>query len=379
MPYRTIVVGTDGSPTASVAVEVAQKLAKRLRGTAGPRRGARRVRRVPAAAADGALRGRGARASEEGRRHRRADRRHAGGVDPRRRDQARRRPDRGREPWDGAGDPLPAGERSGLGRARRAVRPPHRGHDRSRRPPRTRASLLEDPGGDGRVRDGDRGRAQGVHARLRLRRLGDPRARGRSARRRDQARGGHVAETGGRGGPEADRRRRPRPADLRARRSRRRPTRRGRQQGDGRGPAVPRLGAEQGRARGALGRPDREDGGPLGRRSRRRPRRPGERGRTAAGRLPRRRGQHVRALATLHPHGLHGRLERQREDLGLPVSRVAVRRRRIRRARARVGAARTDRRVGDAGRRRGSRRVRRRAALVTRIGARRPRRGAAGS
>src|SRR5688572_20648349 len=32
MPYRTIVVGTDGSPTATVAVEVAQKLAKRLRG-----------------------------------------------------------------------------------------------------------------------------------------------------------------------------------------------------------------------------------------------------------------------------------------------------------------------------------------------------------
>jgi nucleotide-binding universal stress UspA family protein len=32
MSYRTIVVGTDGSPTASVAVEVAQKLARRLRG-----------------------------------------------------------------------------------------------------------------------------------------------------------------------------------------------------------------------------------------------------------------------------------------------------------------------------------------------------------
>ena len=32
MPYRTIVVGTDGSPTATVAVEVAQTLAKRLRG-----------------------------------------------------------------------------------------------------------------------------------------------------------------------------------------------------------------------------------------------------------------------------------------------------------------------------------------------------------
>ena len=32
MPYRTIVVGTDGSPTASVAVEVAQALTKRLRG-----------------------------------------------------------------------------------------------------------------------------------------------------------------------------------------------------------------------------------------------------------------------------------------------------------------------------------------------------------
>ncbi len=31
MSYRTIVVGTDGSPTASVAVEVAQKLAKRLK------------------------------------------------------------------------------------------------------------------------------------------------------------------------------------------------------------------------------------------------------------------------------------------------------------------------------------------------------------
>jgi 3-phenylpropionate/trans-cinnamate dioxygenase ferredoxin reductase subunit len=32
MPYRTIVVGTDGSPTATIAVEVAQALAKRLRG-----------------------------------------------------------------------------------------------------------------------------------------------------------------------------------------------------------------------------------------------------------------------------------------------------------------------------------------------------------
>ena len=32
MPYRTIIVGTDGSPTASVAVEVAQALTKRLRG-----------------------------------------------------------------------------------------------------------------------------------------------------------------------------------------------------------------------------------------------------------------------------------------------------------------------------------------------------------
>jgi 3-phenylpropionate/trans-cinnamate dioxygenase ferredoxin reductase subunit len=32
MPYRTIVVGTDGSPTATVAVEVAQKLTRRLRG-----------------------------------------------------------------------------------------------------------------------------------------------------------------------------------------------------------------------------------------------------------------------------------------------------------------------------------------------------------
>jgi 3-phenylpropionate/trans-cinnamate dioxygenase ferredoxin reductase subunit len=32
VPYRTIVVGTDGSPTATTAVEVAQKLARRLRG-----------------------------------------------------------------------------------------------------------------------------------------------------------------------------------------------------------------------------------------------------------------------------------------------------------------------------------------------------------
>ncbi|HEV2951828.1 MAG TPA: universal stress protein, partial [Actinomycetota bacterium] len=32
MSYRTIVVGTDGSPTATIAVQVAQKLAKRLRG-----------------------------------------------------------------------------------------------------------------------------------------------------------------------------------------------------------------------------------------------------------------------------------------------------------------------------------------------------------
>src|ERR671918_457225 len=32
MPYRTIVVGTDGSPTATVAVGVAQALARRLRG-----------------------------------------------------------------------------------------------------------------------------------------------------------------------------------------------------------------------------------------------------------------------------------------------------------------------------------------------------------
>jgi 3-phenylpropionate/trans-cinnamate dioxygenase ferredoxin reductase subunit len=32
MPYRTIVVGTDGSPTATMAVEVAQKLARRMKG-----------------------------------------------------------------------------------------------------------------------------------------------------------------------------------------------------------------------------------------------------------------------------------------------------------------------------------------------------------
>ena len=43
--------------------------------------------------------------------------------------------------------------------------------------------------------------------------------------------------------------------------------------------------------------------------------------------------EHGRALASLHAHGLHGRLERQREDLGLSVSRVALRRRWIGRAR----------------------------------------------
>ena len=32
MTYRTIVVGTDGSPTATVAAEVAQALAKRFKG-----------------------------------------------------------------------------------------------------------------------------------------------------------------------------------------------------------------------------------------------------------------------------------------------------------------------------------------------------------
>ena len=71
---------------------------------------------------------------------------------------------------------------------------------------------------------------------------------------------------------------------------------------------------------------------------------------------------------SLHPHGLHGRLERQREDLGLPVSRVAVRRRRIRRARARVGAARTDRRVGTVRRTAVAAAAGRRAAPVTRSG-----------
>ena len=88
--------------------------------------------------------------------------------------------------------------------------------------------------------------------------------------------------------------------------------------------AVPGFRAQQGRARGSLGRLDREDGGPLDRRPRRRPRRPRHRGREAARGLPRRRGHHPRALAPVHPHGLHGRLERQREDLGLSLPRFDV-------------------------------------------------------
>ena len=204
MPYRTIVVGTDGSPTASVAVEVAQALTKRLRGKLVLVGRPRRLRGHPAAAASRAVRGGRGGASEEGRCDRRADRGHAGRVDPRRRDQARRRPDRRREPRDGAGHAVPAGERSGLGGARRAVRPPDRRHDRSRRPARARPSLHADPRGDRRLGDGDRGRAQGVHARLRVRGLGHARARRRSARGRDQARRGRVRETGGRRGPEAE-------------------------------------------------------------------------------------------------------------------------------------------------------------------------------
>ncbi len=80
---------------------------------------------------------------------------------------------------------------------------------------------------------------------------------------------------------------------------------------------------KQGRPRGALGRLDREDRGPFGGRSRRRPRGIGERRRSAARRLSRRGRPDVRALVSLHAHGLHGRLERLRQDVGL--SRATVR------------------------------------------------------
>ena len=117
-----------------------------------------------------------------------------------------------------------------------------------------------------------------------------------------------------------------------ARGGRGRPARRRREQGDVRRAALPRLRAEQGGPRGALRRPDREDGGPVGRRHRAGARRARER-RGATGRvLPGRRGADRRALTALHAHGMHGRLERLAEDVGLPVSRLALRGRRLGRA-----------------------------------------------
>ena len=58
---------------------------------------------------------------------------------------------------------------------------------------------------------------------------------------------------------------------------------------------------------------------------------------------------HARALASVHPHGMHGRLERHRQDVGLPLPRVEVRRRRVRGARARFRAARAARWIGARG------------------------------
>ena len=300
------------------------------------RRGARRLRRLPAAAADRPLRGGGGRAREEGRRDRRADRGDTGRIDPRGRDQARRRPDRRRQPRHGAGDPVPARERARLDRARRAVRPVDRGHAPAApahgNPLRRTCRILAGTDGSGTATEAVR---KAYTLASMYAGTGHPRARRRSARRRHQAGGGRVDPARGRRGREANRRRRPRPADLRARRGGGRAARRGREQGDVGRPAVPRLRAQQGRARGALRRLDREDRGSFGGRPRGRPRRPRERGRPAARGLSRRGRAHVRALASLHPHGLHGRLERLRQDLGLPVPRVEVRLRRIGGARAR--------------------------------------------
>jgi nucleotide-binding universal stress UspA family protein len=55
----------------------------------------------------------------------------------------------------------------------------------------------------------------------------------------------------------------------------------------------------------------------------------------------------VRTLASLHPHGLHDRLERLGQDVGLPVPRIQVRRRRVGRARSRRGSARAAGRDGS--------------------------------
>ena len=63
MPYRTIVVGTDGSPTATVAVEGAEAHETAPR-TSGPRGSARCIRRVTPASADGSEAAEGARAKK---------------------------------------------------------------------------------------------------------------------------------------------------------------------------------------------------------------------------------------------------------------------------------------------------------------------------
>src|SRR5919106_549728 len=212
MSYKTIVVGTDGSPTATVAVEVAQKLAKRLRG---------RLVLVGALDAYGITRQPLQTALFEAAEAARA-----------------KKVDATAELIEGTpgesilgaavkhdADLIVVGNR-GMGQATRfrlGSVPDWVAHDApcdllivdtTGRAARAGASLHADPRGDGRLGDGDRGRAQGLHARLGVRGLGDARARRRSARRRDQARRGGVGEAGGRRGREANSRGRSRPTDL---------------------------------------------------------------------------------------------------------------------------------------------------------------------
>ena len=194
-------------------------------------------------------------AREEGRCHRRVDRRHPGGIDPRRGDQARRRPYRGREPWDGAGDPIPAGELfpTGSRTTRRAIcsswTRPAAPVSASRRPPTP--SILA--GTDDPVR-----RPRPCARRTRsppYAGSGDPRARRAihswATIKLEEVTSASPRMWRSRSGPSTA----TPPSASASSPKRKTSSCGGRQQGDGRGSTVPRLGAEQGRARGAVGRP----------------------------------------------------------------------------------------------------------------------------
>ena len=254
MSYRTIVVGTDGSPTATLAVEVAQKLTKRLRG---------KLVLVGALDAYGVTRQPLQTALYEAAEAARAKKVEATaelieGTPGESILAAATKHD---------ADLIVVGNR-GMGQATRfrlGSVPDWIAHDapcdllivdttgragpRDPAPPYTR--ILAGTDGSGTATEAVR-KAYTLASMY----AGsvDPPARGRSTRRRHQARGGGVDEARGRRGREANRPRGSRPADLRARRDGRCAAGCGRQQGHVWCPAVPRLRAQQGRARGAVRR-----------------------------------------------------------------------------------------------------------------------------